>query len=92
MLPGAVLVDVGFAVFSGVDGATTAATAGGPVDAGGGLLRGPWVMGADGVQYAFIANFGSAPAEVGGGRGRGTLCGGRGAAIYPVSWLLIGDL
>lgn len=64
VLPGDVLVDVGFAVFSGVDGTTTANTPGGPVDAGGGLVRGAWVMGADGVQYAFIANFGAAAAEV----------------------------
>ncbi len=61
--PGAVLVDVGFAVLAGATARDT-----GTVAAGSGALalpdglRGVWITGADGQRYALIANVGATPA------------------------------
>lgn len=55
---GTVLVDVGFAVISGVSAEATAAVRGGAIPLAGNALRGLWAEGADGVRYVLVANFG----------------------------------
>jgi len=56
--PGEVLVDVGFAVLSGVTAATTARVRGGVIPFPQEDMRGIWAEGADGKRYALVANFG----------------------------------
>jgi hypothetical protein len=58
--PGAALVDIGFAVLSGVTAERTAHVQGGAVPFEHEGLRGAWVVGADGNRYALVANFGVA--------------------------------
>lgn len=58
-LPGTVLVDVGFAVLSGVTAAATAGVRGGALTDLAEGVRGVWVVGADGGRYALVANFGN---------------------------------
>jgi hypothetical protein len=63
-LPNETLVDVGFAILSGVDAQATAAQIGGPLSFTDEGMRGVWVQGRDGVRYALVANFGSDLAQV----------------------------
>lgn len=62
--PNEVLIDLGFAVLSGVDAETTAALEGGPLDLGADDVRGSWVRGADDKHYVLVANFGKAAVSV----------------------------
>lgn len=63
VLPGSLLVDVGFAVLAGADGPTTAAVRGGPLALDGTLLRGAWVTAVDGQRYGLVVNFGEEAAQ-----------------------------
>jgi len=63
VLPGSLLVDVGFAVLAGANGKMTAAVTGGPLPLDGELLRGAWIVGVDGLRYGLAANFGAEVAE-----------------------------
>lgn len=57
--PNETLVDVGFAVLSGVRAERTRATAGGSLHSSDDRIRGVWVTGVDGKRYELWANFGS---------------------------------
>lgn len=62
--PGALLLDIGFAVLAGASARQTAARPGGVLAFDLPDVRGAWVMGADGQRYSVLANFGAAPAMV----------------------------
>jgi hypothetical protein len=63
--PGEVLLDVSWAVLSGVDAAGTRTfAAADPHACAAGMLRWVEVRGIDGLRYVAIANFGDAPAEL----------------------------
>ncbi len=62
--PGEILVDVGFAVLSGVTVAATAAFEGGGLSFDVPRVRGAWVVGSDGARYAVVANFGAVAVDV----------------------------
>jgi hypothetical protein len=62
--PGETLIDVGFAVLSGVDATQTTAFQGGPLALDQPTARGAWSIGADGQRYVLIVNWGDTPAKV----------------------------